>query len=259
MHNIWSQTMFQHCISCFDILIILAFFFSPDIPITLLGSASMDTPMLRKKAASSPSMDVPQGPIITRPDVIVKPQKSEEIPPAPVQNKKMAMMKTMMQKNRNNKENNPLLHLPSLPVGVGGVGQPKYESRLAANADVVVDADDQIHETSDEDAIAMLKDITAKMKEEADSAQFSPDDDDDQAEDRIDEGGDGFAVREALGETASTSAEGGDADKNVNYGYHPIIDFFHSYRWSAAAAAKKWFVGGTRRKKEDQEATRSKK
>ncbi len=32
--------------------------------------------------------------------------------------------------------------------------------------------------------------------------------------------------------------EGGDGDetKSVNYGYHPIIDFFPMYRWSAAAA-----------------------
>ena len=28
-----------------------------------------------------------------------------------------------------------------------------------------------------------------------------------------------------------------DSKKKVNYGYHPIIDFFPMYRWSAAAAA----------------------
>jgi hypothetical protein len=30
-----------------------------------------------------------------------------------------------------------------------------------------------------------------------------------------------------------------ETTKSVNYGYHPIIDFFPMYRWSAAAARKK--------------------
>jgi hypothetical protein len=40
---------------------------------------------------------------------------------------------------------------------------------------------------------------------------------------------------EKLGDEEGEETSG---DKNVNYGYHPIIDFFHSYRWSAAAAKK---------------------
>ena len=41
-------------------------------------------------------------------------------------------------------------------------------------------------------------------------------------------------ILEGESDEDETDSEG---KKKVNYGYHPIIDFFPMYRWSAAAAA----------------------
>ena len=42
-------------------------------------------------------------------------------------------------------------------------------------------------------------------------------------------------ILEGESDEDETDSEGNK--KKVNYGYHPIIDFFPMYRWSAAAAA----------------------
>ena len=43
-----------------------------------------------------------------------------------------------------------------------------------------------------------------------------------------------FGTKAADFEEEQETAE--DPNKSVNYGYHPIIDFFDRYRWSAAAS-----------------------